>query len=389
MDSRSNIVEIFSTFLVFAADRCSGWTKDARLSRQMHKLIEQTPQQTNENFWVLYWYNNMQNPHSAKLAKEHLIAYLQEPCYWAAQKTYTSFATSQYKLSDHFQIAISQVDKVFKGFDPKSGFSLKNYATAIFGSAIRETLRQYHEIDICTDWGLLRKISQKRLVESLQSAGLSPTTVTAYVAAWNYFKSLYIPTQATTTRQLSRPDKQTWEAIALAYNRANQPPINTQTLESWLLSCAKAARTYLYPSLTSINTKNSSDDKDWLDNLPGKEQDSPLSQIIATEEQQTNFSYQTEINKVLVAAITLLEPQAQEILQLYYLKGLTQQQIAKQEQIQQYTVSRRLTKARELLLRSLAKWSEDTLHISMTSDILKSCSAMMEEWLQDYYKPSV
>ena len=92
---------------------------------------------------------------------------------------------------------------------------------------------------------------------------------------------------------------------------------------------------------------------------------------------------------MLVAAITLLEPQAQEILQLYYVKGLTQQEIAKQQQIQQYTVSRRLTKARELLLRSLAKWSEDTLHISVTSDILKSCSAMMEEWLQDYYKPSV
>ena len=236
---------------------------------------------------------------------------------------------------------------------------------------------------------IAQKISQKRLVESLQAAGLSPTTVTAYVAAWNCFKSLYIPTQASSTRQLSRPDKQTWDAIALAYNSANQPPINTQTLESWLLGCAKAARTYLYPSLTSINTKNSSDDKDWLDNLPGKEQDSPLNQIIATEEQQTNFSHQTEINKVLVAAITLLEPQAQEILQLYYVKGLTQQEIAKQQQIQQYTVSRRLTKARELLLRSLAKWSEDTLHISVTSDILKSCSAMMEEWLQDYYKPSV
>lgn len=86
-----------------------------------------------------------------------------------------------------------------------------------------------------------------------------------------------------------------------------------------------------------------------------------------------------------MAAIAQLEPQVQEILQLYYAKELTQDQIAKQLQIQQYTVSRRLKKAQETLLRFLANWSKDSLHISVTSDLLNSINILMEEWLKNYY----
>lgn len=389
MHPRRNIIEIFSTFLEFSGDRFRGWATDAKLRRSMQKCLQQTPQEAEENFWVTYWYDYLYKSTTARLAKEHLLAYLQEPCYWASQKTSASFASSQYSLSDYFQIAITQADKVLKGFNPKGGFVLKNYASAIFSSVIRETLRQRHEVDICTDWGLLRKISQKRLVEAIHSAGLSVDTIAAYVIAWNCFKLLYVPTIARTTRQLSRPDEQTWSAVAKAYNSQSQPHINSQTLETWLLNCAQAVRRYLYPNVTSINAPTNSEySGEWLDNLQAFEQESPLTQIITQEEQQTRSSQQSEINTVLVAAVAQLEPQAQEILQLYYAQGLTQQQIAKQLQIQQYTISRRLTKSRELLLRSLANWSKDKLHISVTSDLLKSTSAVIEEWLQAYYSPS-
>ncbi|MBR8838162.1 MAG: sigma-70 family RNA polymerase sigma factor [Stigonema ocellatum SAG 48.90 = DSM 106950] len=389
MHPRNNIVEIFSTFLEFAADRLRGWATDARLRRSMQNLIKQTPQETSANFWVLYWYNHLDNPRLGRLAKEHLTAYLQEPCYWASQKTFASFAISQYSLSDFFQIAIAQVDKVFKGFNPKSNFVLRNYASTIFSSIIRETLRQRHEVDISTDWGLLRKITQKRLVESLQATGLSAETISAYVTAWNCFKSIYVPKPASHTRQLTRPDHQTWEAIAIAYNSGHQPHINPQILETWLVNSAKAVRRYLYPNLTSLNAPiRSENSSTWLDNLLKTEQDTLISQIITQEEQQTRFAQQSEINTVLVAAVAQLDPQAQKILELYYTQGLTQQQIAKQLQMQQYTVSRRLTKTRESLLRSLATWSQEKLHISVTSDILNNISELMEEWLQVYYSQS-
>jgi len=42
----------------------------------------------------------------------------------------------------------------------------------IFTSVIK-VLRQRQEVDVSTDWALLRKISHKRLEESLQHLGLS------------------------------------------------------------------------------------------------------------------------------------------------------------------------------------------------------------------------
>jgi RNA polymerase sigma factor (sigma-70 family) len=394
MHPRKNIIDIFSTFVQFDADRFRSWAIDIKLRRSMQSCLNLTPQEISENFWVLYWYNALQKQidktqQVRRLAREHLVAYLQEPCYWTSQKTAASFSSTQYRLSDCFQIAIAQIDRVLKGFNPNQGFVLKNYASAIFASVIRETLRQRHEVDICSDWGMLRKISQKRLVASLQAAGLSPDNINAYVLAWNCFKMHYAPTQANTTRQLTRPDNQTWEAIASSYNSQSPKKINPQILETWLINSAKAARQYLYPSVTSINISAAGEDSvEWVENLPGSEQDSLLSEIISQEEQKTRTSQLSQINQILVSAITQLDTQAQEILQLYYAQGLTQQQIAKQLQLQQYTVSRRLTKARETLLRTLANWSQETLHISVTSDLIKSTSAVMEEWLQTYYSPS-
>ncbi|MFH7027502.1 MAG: sigma-70 family RNA polymerase sigma factor [Heteroscytonema crispum UTEX LB 1556] len=391
MHPRQNIIDIFSTFVQFDADRFRSWATDAKLRRSMLGCINQTPQENCENFWVLYWYNLLQK--SPRLAREHLVAYLQESCYWTSQKTAASFNSTQYRLSDCFQIAIAQVDRVLKGFNPNQGFILKNYASAIFASVIRETLRQRHEVDICSDWGMLRKISQKRLVAALQAAGLPPDNINACVLAWNCFKMHYAPIQVNTARQLTRPDNQTWEVITKEYNsQANSQSsqkVNPQTLEKWLLNSAKAARQYLYPSVTSINISAIGENSaQWVENLPQSEQDSLLYEMISQEEQQTRTSQLSQMNQVLVEAIAQLEAQAQKILQLYYAQGLTQQEIAKQLQLQQYTVSRRLTKARETLLRTLANWSQETLHISVTSDLLKSTSAVMEEWLQAYYSPS-
>ena len=385
MNPRNNLIEIFSTFLQFEKDRFAGWTTDAKLRRSMIACQKQIPQETSDNFWALYWYK-IWSSQSPRIAKEHLFAYLQESCYWSSAKAANTFASIQYSLSDCFQIAIAKFDKVLNGFNLNSGFRLKNYASATFGSIIRDTLRQRHEVDICSVWGLLRKTSQKRLIESLQESGLPKDTIVAYIVVWNGFKTFYAPTQASSTRQLPRPDDKTWSAIAQFYTKQTNSAIDNQTIEAWLLNCAKAIRKYLYPSVISINAPAGDDNSfEWVDNLSAKEHESLLNEIIATEEEQTQLSQQSEINAVLLSTITQLEPEIQQILQLYYAEGLTQQQIAKQLEVKQYTVSRRLSKTKEKLLRTYAKWSEEKLHISLTSDILKNTNTVMEEWLQNYY----
>ncbi len=373
-------MEIFTTFVQFNGDRFLNWATDAKLRRSMQHCLQQNPQEKSENFWVLYWYNF----HTAEnLANPHLTAYLQETCYWASQKTVATFSSTQYKLSDCFQIAIAQVDKVLKGFNPTQGSVLKSYAHAIFSCAIRETLRQRHEVDICTPWGMLRKISQKRLVESLQAIGLSKDTINDYVLAWNCFKNLYVPSPGKTTRQLERPNDKIWEAIAQAYNSQRSQQVTSKTLETWLLNSATYARKYLYPSSDSLNNPSGNESSEWLDNLSNEE--SVLTQLIAQEEEQTRISQQAEINTLLLRAIAQLESPAQQMLELWYRQKLTQQQIALQLEIQQYNVSRRFTKIRETLIKALASWSQEKLHIPLTPDILKGISTVIDEWLQVYY----
>ncbi|MDB9340112.1 MULTISPECIES: sigma-70 family RNA polymerase sigma factor [Cyanophyceae] len=386
MQPRQSIIEIFATFVQFDEDSFSRWATESRLRRSIQGCLQQIPKNTNENFWVLYWYKFWQVPETKFLAQQHLTAYLQEACYWSSQKTAANFVSNQYKLCDCFQIAIAQVDKVLQNFNPNHSSTLKSYASIVFGNVISETLRQRREVDICTDWGLLRKISQKRLDESLQNAGLSSQTINAYILAWQCFKTLYFPQKAAKSRKLSRPDEQIWQAIAQAYNSQTHQKVNPQTLESWLVNTAKAVRKYLYPTPDSLNiSKGGEHSGELLDNLPGTEQESLIHEIIAQEEAQNRISVQVEINQVLADAVTKLETQVQQILQLCYSQQLNQDAIAKQLEIKQYTVSRRLTKAKEILLRSLANWSQETLHISVNTDLLTSMSAVIEEWLHNYY----
>lgn len=386
MQPRQNIIEIFSTFIQFTADHFSYWATESSLRRSIQSCFNRYRQETTSDFWVLYWYKFWQVPETQSLAQQHLTAYLQETCYWVSQKTVASFTSTQYQLSDCFQIAIFKIDKILKNFEPSLGFSLKNYASSIFGGAIRETLRQRQEVDICSDWGLLRKTTKKRLVESLQTAGLSPEEMASYLLAVNCFQTLYVPTINGSSRQLVRPDERIWQAITTAYCSQIGQPANPKTLENWLLNAAIAVRKYLYPTLNSLNAPKGQDDtSEWMDNLPGVEIESLVDEIIAQEELQTRISQQTTINQILIGAIAQLEPQLQQILHLYYGQELTQDKIAKQLQMQQYTVSRRLNKAREAILLSLAKWSGEILHISITSDLLKNISTVMEEWLKNHY----
>jgi RNA polymerase sigma factor (sigma-70 family) len=395
MRLRQNVIDIFSSFVQFEGDRFSGWLNDPKLRRSMDKCLKDATESDKAvNFWVIYWHKAWQSQSNTSLPKAHLIAYLQESCYWSAHKTNITFTSSRTSVSDCFQLAIAQVDKVLKGFNPERGAILKNYASAIFGSLIRESLRQQGIIDICTPWALLRKISHKALTQALQKAGLSDRAISIYILAWNSYKNAYTPTASTGSRKLDTPSSATWEAIAQAYQSQSHiltdPPKPTvELLEKWLLNCAKAARDYFYPNLASLNAPAGSQETgELLDTLAVTEDTSLLGELIDREEIQNRQTQQEQLREILVASIAKLPSESQQILIMYYAQGLTQQEMAATLQTKQYTVSRRLTKAKEQLLLTLAEWTQNVLHISLTSDVLKNSTALLEEWLTTHYHNS-
>jgi RNA polymerase sigma factor (sigma-70 family) len=396
MRSRESITELFTTFLQFDADRVNGWVSDGKLRRNLLKCQATLSEpDSSENFWVYYWCELWEKKPES-LAKGHLSAYLQEVCYWAVRKTIANVFSVQYTVSDCFQMVIVRVDKVIKGFKPNMGFSLKKYSSAIFTSELKEMLRSQQEIDICTNWRLLRKLTQKRLVESLENIGLNEQTIQSYVLAWKAYQALFAPQHPSGTRKLQKPDEATWQAIAQFYNsqRLTQLSIpgkecNPETMEKWLLACAKAVRSYFYPNFNSINASvGDGDGGEFQDILPQLQQESLMAEFVAQDEQLERQSQQSQVNDFLITALNELDEEGRKILQLYYGQSFTQQQIASSLEIKQYTVSRRLAKCKDSLLLKLSQWSQESMHIPLNSSVLNYISTILEEWLQAHYNPS-
>ena len=231
------------------------------------------------------------------------------------------------------------------------------------------------------------------MTEALGNAGLDQETIEQYILAWNCLKTVYVPEKANPTRKLAKPDPESWLAIAKLYNQERKIQLQRSTdaatvtsLEKWMLNSVKAVRSYLFPHVTSINQpKPGYESGEIVDSIVGEVDDSLLTEMIVNEEVQQRSQQQTDINQFLTTTIEKLPSESQKLLKLYYSLGLKQAEIAQELNTQQYSVSRKLAKARKILLKALAEWSQSTMHISLTSDVLNNISSLLEEWLAGYY----
>ncbi|MEH1908021.1 sigma-70 family RNA polymerase sigma factor [Nostoc sp.] len=395
MRPRQEITEMFSTFVELEGDRFRKWLIDIKLHRSIQNCLQSSPLVPNsENFWALHWHKRWRSQ-SNRLARMHLSAYLQEPNYWAAKKTIAKFTNTQHSLADYFQMANAEIETILKNFNPEKCSSLKAYATIAIPSRLKDILRQRKEADICTNWALLRKVSKKQFLEALDKTGLSPSVIAQYRLAWTCFKELYVQNQPGGTKALPEPDRQLWEAIVNLYNRECQsqltqptPQCTREKIEQWLTQAAIYVRTYLFPPVSSLNLVMSEDDGRTTLDLPDPSSDSLIAEMIAQEDAQNKKNQQSQIQDILLKALQNLEAKTQEILKLYYQQGLTQPQIVQRLKMSQPTVSRRLLKARESMLKALLEWSQDTLNISVTSNLVNDMSAALEEWLKVKYGES-
>ena len=229
--------------------------------------------------------------------------------------------------------------------------------------------------------------------EALANAGLDNETIQRYILAWNCFKTIYVPERATSTRKLPKPEPEAWQAIANLHNQERHSQltqsaeaITTDELERWMLICVRAVRSYLFPNIGSINQpKPGYETGEIVDSIVGDVDESLLADLITSEEIEQRTQQQTDISQFLTATIAQLKPEEQKLLELYYALDLKQAEIAQELKTKQYSVSRKLSKVRKTLLMTLAEWTQATMHISLTSDILDNISSLLEEWLASYY----
>ena len=390
---RQNLIEIFSSFLQWEDNAINRWVSDRRLQRNFEQTLEQSQQRAerlSEDGWALYWYDCWRSGY-VMLAQGHLSAHLQEVCYWAAIQTVSQSNAVRYGPADCFQIAIADVPKILNAFQPNAVASLKTYSRVAFGNLIRDTLRREREIDICSDWSLVLKVSRKRLVAALTAGGLTAEAIDRQVRAKQCFEQVYSQVSAGQVRQRKAPDAKFWAAVADSYQRVSGVAVSAATIEQWITASAKRVREYLYPTVGSLNASRSIDGTGELQDevaTPGDR--SVLDGLIEQEERRDRLAQQAALKQVLVEAIETLDPVLVQLLEAYYRKKLTQTEMVAQFQMPQYTISRRLTKARSTLLKHLARWSQEQLpkelHSAIDSNVLDHINTVMEEWLQAHYR---
>ena len=374
----------------FESDCFSGWVVDPELRRSMEFHCERLKEaHGGETFWSLYWHAQWREK-GGNIARRHLSAYLQEACYWAAQKAMRVLKHTQYRLSDCFQLASLELDRILAGYDPTRGASLKSYARMAYPSIIRDILRQRQEADICTGWTLLRRVGKKRLLESLDHAGLKPEEIGQFRLAWECYKAL--SGGGAGTRRQQGPDRQEWDEMAALYNQERRrlsqpgPALTGRRLEQRLCQSIIWVREYTYPPVSSLNRPRGGQEAGELqDELTDPQRPSLMASLIEQEEAARRGDQRAELSRVIIGAIGDLSSDRGELLRLYYQAGLTQAEIAQVIGVKQYTVSRRLSRSREALIGALVKWSQEKLHIQLTPALVRSMSEGLEEWLSMYY----
>ena len=386
MRPRDRLVELFSTFALLEDDRFCRWIDDPRLQRSIQRQLTSTPAQQADQL-AIYWHRqHTKHP----LAPSHLTAYLQEVCFWVAKEMIQRLQSPQYTLADYFQIANSEIPKVFKSFTPDRGSSFKTYAKLILSNTLKDLLRQRQAADVCSDWSLLRKVSKKRIGDVLLNRGVVEPEAAQYQFALFCFKTLYIPPDSN-SQKLPPPDSSVWQAIGELYNTKRQDQLVTPgaaltptQIEVRVTKLAQWTRSYLYPAIDSLNrSKPEPGTGEIQDDLTDTASESLLDAAIEREEIDRRTSQQSALNHTLTQALANLKPELQAIIQLFYRDGLSQQELSSRLQLSQPTISRRIKQAEAQLLAALLAWIESQLHKIPDPNELKSISATLKEWLID------
>jgi RNA polymerase sigma factor (sigma-70 family) len=185
------------------------------------------------------------------------------------------------------------------------------------------------------------------------------------------------------------PDPAVWKAIVELYNTKRQAQLvvsgatlTAAQIEVRLTKLAKWTRSYLYPSIDSLN-RSKPESGEIQDDLTHGTSESLLDDAIEREEIDCRTAQQSALHTVLTEALANLNPELQEILQLFYRDGLSQQELSDRLQISQPTVSRRIKKAEAQLLAALLTWIESQLNKIPDPNELKIISTNLKEWLID------
>ncbi|MEH2069940.1 MAG: hypothetical protein V7K47_17560 [Nostoc sp.] len=418
LPQRIKITEKFTTFIGIDSNTSSSirWLRDRDLNDNFQKNYNLT-QEDSEEFWIQYWLEQSKQQNPNLLAHKHMASYLEETAYWVAKKQSLNYSSFNYSWLDLIQVARinllnqEKFSKLFDKYDSKRG-SITKFAQYKLGTVIYEFIHIGVAKKKYSDAALLRAVTHTFLREALINTGIKDTEknkqLSQCLLAWYCFKEIYTPKQLTGAQRLEWANQEQLESIANRYNQLLSKPqqginsgrsnkwlqscvvalhhtaINSETLNKSLFACVKALRNDISPTIES------------LDKPLGKPSDETQITLADTveadnfddyEEEELQNQEWNEIKTIFINSYNQLSQEEQKMLQLELGLSIAQKYIGYAFNIEQCQVSRRLSKAKKLILEDVVKWSLQKLNI--TPKKVKEISQAIDACLEQYFKSNL
>jgi hypothetical protein len=204
--------------------------------------------------------------------REHLYAYLQEPCYWSAR----------------------EIDRTFGH----------------------------------TFWSLLLKSSEKRLREALNGR-VSEAELENHLMAWDYYKEIYAGNSIEVDGKVQEPSPEIWQKITDRYNRENRGYLDRREIQKRLTVAGQALSNYLSPiQPLSIERSTEGENRSGGEDSIADPSKNPLDILISEEESIAERESVTAILQWLARELEGIEPARRAELEMYYGRKMSLQKIA-------------------------------------------------------------
>lgn len=297
------------------------------------------------------------------LALEHLASYFETECYHAARTVWLiskDFAWDEYLCCA--RVFIYNRDHLLRLLQSYS-LSHQTALDTYIQQTLIKVIKSEASIGKFSRWRLLAKKSDKELQEALQRFGYQEPNISQYIFARKYFKQVYRfnkvnnPATRKTGQKWPEPDIEDFQAAAECYNAEKSLPtaphevsagsnISGEQIQAWIKICIAALQNYSKP----INPQ-------LLPELPGGILDLPSPDIIEDSGTSTKESLK-KINSNFREELKNIKPEQHKILLLYYGAKFKQNQVAKQLQVNQSVISRRLDAIKMKLIQTMVEMSQ-------------------------------
>ncbi len=392
---RHTSAEQFTQFLVG-----NNWHIDPRLKANMQKLIKKYPDR-DEYFWFEYFLTQARQ-RTCSLAPQHLQAYLEEVCYNCARNVRTKFKETFKNFNDYLseylqdvRLSICDVDKFWRKYNPELA-SPQTYAQRKLEGILISKVFADQQDKPTSRYGSLVRVSKKYLKEALRLE----ESLGQYLIVHGHLKDMKAKLPRTRNNlTIKEPTAEQFAEIAQLCQSKNNLSLSPQQVKEILEACIKALedkRPKVPISLDQLMNNQIEDQENGMLDLREEylvsssiSSPQPLknSRILSTLLGETIESLDNVVKKLPKELTSGLSDKL--LILSYGFIGIKQKDIGKDLGIEQYEVSRVLTRVKKALLKELINLAKQRPQIKIDIEYLNALGEEIEDLLTWYYRQQV